>query len=116
MHFKDVNHVDATAWLGWIASTWLVAFTISTLVGIVEEGCTIALLTTLQTKVLHARNILAEAKADIRRHLHPVLLRDVVMVPNLLIILCVEDATDMPFARDASLLRDHVFPRKLRQV
>jgi hypothetical protein len=111
----DVHHIHTATHLRGISATRRVALAITALVRVVKERSAIALLTTLQAKELDTCHIHAEIEAEFRGHREPVLLWDMVMVPNLLFYLRIKDTHDMTVAADASLLGDDVSSFEIRQ-
>jgi hypothetical protein len=115
VHLIDILHIDTAAGLRGITFTGRVALAISAFVCVVEEWRAIALRATLQAKELHTCHIGTEIEAYLRGHWHPVLLWNLVMVPNLLFCLCVHATDHMQVAARAPFLGDSVFPVETRQ-
>jgi hypothetical protein len=72
---------------------------VAAFVRVVEEGSAVTLIPVAQAHELHTADILAEVKAQLWGHWHPILLGNFVFVPKLLLSLCVVHTAHWPHAR-----------------
>jgi hypothetical protein len=92
----DVSHLLPTAHAACITGARQIATTMTSLVRVVVERRAIALIAVPNSHELHAAHILAELEAQLWCHWHPVFLWNLVLVPELLLRLCVKNASNVP--------------------